>query len=164
MSESRLLVFVCNFCSYGGADKAGGLRLDYPAGARLVRVMCSGRVDPQLVLHGFRAGADGVLILGCHPGDCHFKEGNHHAARRAALLAAFLEQHGIERQRFGIDWVSAGEGERLQRVVTDFYAQIAALPRLQLARQVPPMARPTPGPSLGSERPTPGPSPGSERP
>jgi F420-non-reducing hydrogenase iron-sulfur subunit len=154
MSEHRVLVFVCNFCSYGGADKAGGLRLDYPAGARLVRVMCSGRVDPQHILHGFRAGADGVLVLGCHPGDCHFKEGNHHAARRAALLAPFLAQHGLEPERFGIDWVSAGEGERLQRVVTEFYDKVAALPRLRLARRQPePYARPNPGPSLGSERP-----------
>jgi F420-non-reducing hydrogenase iron-sulfur subunit len=135
--EPRVLAFVCNFCSYGGADKAGGLRLEYPAGVRLVRVMCSGRVDPQLVLHAFRAGADGVLVLGCHPGDCHFKEGNHHAARRAALLAGFLAQHGIERERFGLDWVSAGEAERLQRVVTDFHDQVAALPRLQLARRRP---------------------------
>jgi F420-non-reducing hydrogenase iron-sulfur subunit len=126
-------VFVCNFCSYGGADKAGGLRLDYPAGVRLVRVMCSGRVDPQLVLHGFCAGADGVLILGCHPGDCHYKEGNHHAARRAALLARVLTQLGIETERFAIDWVSAGEGERLQRVVTAMHARLAALPRLRLA-------------------------------
>ena len=154
MPEPRLLVFVCNFCSYGGADKAGGLRLDYPAGARLVRVMCSGRVDPQLVLHGFRAGADGVLILGCHPGDCHFKEGNHHAARRAALLATLLGQFGIEPERFAIDWVSAGEGERLQRVVTEMYDRLATMPRLQLARQRPaPMAQPEPGPRPGSVRP-----------
>lgn len=143
MTEPRVLVFVCNFCSYGGADKAGGLRLDYPAGARLVRVMCSGRVDPQLVLQGFRAGADGVLILGCHPGDCHFKEGNYHAARRAALLALVLAQLGIERERFGIDWVSAGEGERFQKVVAEFYGKVAALPRLRLAT-------PRPAPSSGS--------------
>jgi F420-non-reducing hydrogenase iron-sulfur subunit len=133
---------VCNFCSYGGADKAGGLRLDYPAGARLVRVMCSGRVDPQLILHGFRSGADGVLVLGCHPGDCHFKEGNHHAARRAALLATLLGQYGIEPERFAIDWVSAGEGERLQRVVTEMYDRLATMPRLQLARRRPAEVRP----------------------
>jgi coenzyme F420-reducing hydrogenase delta subunit len=142
MAEPRLLVFVCNFCSYGGADKAGGLRLDYPAGVRLVRVMCSGRVDPQLVLHGFRAGADGVLVLGCHPGDCHFKEGNHHAARRAALLAPLLTQHGIEPERFAIDWVSAGEGERLRRVVTEMHLRLAALPPLRLARRRPLEVRP----------------------
>jgi F420-non-reducing hydrogenase iron-sulfur subunit len=153
VAETRVLVFVCNFCSYGGADKAGGLRLDYPAGARLVRVMCSGRVDPQMILHAFRAGADGVLVLGCHPGDCHFKEGNHHAARRAALLAGLLAQYGIEPERFGLDWVSAGEGERLQRVVTDFYARVAALPRLRLARQRPPEAQPAPRRRQRSARP-----------
>ena len=150
MVDTRLLVFVCNFCSYGGADKAGGLRLDYPAGARLVRVMCSGRVDPQLVLHAFRAGADGVLVLGCHPGDCHFKEGNHHAARRAALLSGLLRGYGIEPERFAIDWVSAGEGERLQRVVTEMYARVAALPPLTLAPRSP--EGPEPGEQATGDR------------
>ena len=132
MADTRLLVFVCNWCSYGGADTAGGLKLEVPAGVRLVRVMCSGRVDAQMVVDGFRSGADGVLVLGCHPGDCHYKEGNNIARNRAFLLAAMLEQFGIEPARFGLDWVSAGEGERFARVVGEAQARVEALGPLVL--------------------------------
>ena len=139
MAETRLLVFVCNWCSYGGADQAGGLRLEYPDGVRLVRVMCSGRVDAQMVLKGFRAGADGVMILGCHPGDCHYKQGNYFAQNRAAVLAPMLEQFGIEPARFRLDWVSAGEGQRFARVVTEMHDEVQRLGPLSLCpRQVDP--------------------------
>jgi F420-non-reducing hydrogenase iron-sulfur subunit len=131
MSDAKLLVFVCNWCSYGGADQAGGLKLEYPSGVRLVKVMCSGRVDPQMVLEAFLNSADGVLILGCHPGDCHYKEGNYNALKRAALLAPLLEQYGIEAERFRIDWVSAGEGERFSEVVTEMFATVSALGKLE---------------------------------
>lgn len=127
MSDTRLLVFVCNWCSYGGADQAGGLKLEYPSGVRLVKVMCSGRVDPQMVLESFYNGADGVMILGCHPGDCHYKEGNVNAFKRGALLAPLLEQYGIEPERFRVDWVSAGEGERFSKVVSEMYETVSAL-------------------------------------
>lgn len=131
MSDAKLLVFVCNWCSYGGADQAGGMKLEYPSGVRLVKVMCSGRVDPQMVLEAFLNSADGVLILGCHPGDCHYKEGNYNALKRAALLAPLLEQYGIEAERFRIDWVSAGEGERFSEVVTEMFATVSALGKLE---------------------------------
>jgi F420-non-reducing hydrogenase iron-sulfur subunit len=127
-----LLTFVCNWCSYGGADNAGGKRLEHPAGVRIMRVMCSGRVDPQLVLEAFRAGADGVLVLGCHPGDCHYKEGNYRARNRVALLRSMLLQYGIEGERLGVEWVGAAEGDRFQQVVTDAYERVAALGPLVL--------------------------------
>lgn len=133
MTEPKILTFLCNWCSYGGADQAGGLRLEYPGGVRLVRVMCSGRVDPQMVLAGFRAGADGVLLLGCHIGDCHYKQGNLFAQKRAKLLTPMLAQFGIEPQRFRLDWVSASEGERFSRIVREMSDAVAALGPLELA-------------------------------
>ncbi len=129
----KLLTFMCNWCSYGGADAAGGKRLAHPAGVRFVRVMCSGRVDPQLVLEALRAGADGVLVLGCHPGDCHYKEGNYRARNRMALLRPLLAQFGISADRVTIDWVGAAEGDRFQEVVTAAYRRIEALGPLRLA-------------------------------
>ncbi len=132
MAELKVLTFVCNWCSYGGADHAGGLKLEYPAGIRLVRVMCSGRVDPQMIVKAFRKGADGVLVLGCHPGDCHYKEGNYVAQNRAALLAPMLQQFGIEEERFRLDWVSAGEGERFCKVVCEIYEAVTKLGPLKL--------------------------------
>ena len=132
MSEPLILTFVCNWCSYGGADSAGGQKLDVPAGIRLVRVMCSGRVDPQMILKGFQSGADGVLVLGCHPGDCHYKNGNLTARKRMALLAQLLDQMGVHRDRFRLDWVSAAEGERFHRVVNEMRTAVAALGPLAL--------------------------------
>jgi coenzyme F420-reducing hydrogenase delta subunit len=129
----KLLTFLCNWCSYGGADAAGGKRLPHPAGVRLVRVMCSGRIDPQLVVEALRGGADGVLILGCHPGDCHYKEGNYRARNRIALLRPLLDQLGIDPARVTIDWIGAAEGDRFQQVVTAAYQRIAALGPLRLA-------------------------------
>jgi len=137
VGEVKLLIFACNWCSYGGADQAGGLKIQYPSGVRLVKVMCSGRVDPHMVLRGFRQGADGVLVLGCHPGDCHYKSGNYSAQRRMLLLEPLLRQFGIAKERFQLNWVSAGEGERFGRLVNGMYEKLVTLGPLHLAdRQV----------------------------
>ncbi len=135
MAEPKVLTFLCNWCSYGGADLAGGMHLDVPDGIRVVRVMCSGRVDAQMILEGFRAGADGVLVLGCHPGDCHYKTGNMSAQNRMALVANLLGQFGIAPGRFRLDWVSAGEGERFSQVVTEMIDTVRELGPLTLHAQ-----------------------------
>ncbi len=138
--QPKIIVFVCNWCSYVGADKAGTLRLQYPARVRLVRVMCSGRVDPQFVLAAFHQGADAVLVLGCHPGDCHYRSGNTKALRRHALLRRTLAGLGVEAARLQLDWVAAGEGERFQKLVVDLSERIAELgplrPEGRRAREV----------------------------
>lgn len=115
----KIIAFLCNWCSYAGADKAGSAQLSCPAGVHILRVMCSGRVDPTLVIEALRSGADGVLILACHPGDCHYKEGNYRAAHRAALLHRYLSRFQIDPQRLRFDYVSAGEGEKFARVVNE---------------------------------------------
>lgn len=132
IEEPRVLVFVCNWCSYAGADQAGALKLHYPAGVRLVRVMCSGRVDAQMVLRAFRAGADGVLVLGCHSGSCHYRHGNLLATTRAQLLASMLRQHGLAADRLRIDSVGSNEGRRFQALVNEMWQHISKLGRLQL--------------------------------
>ena len=126
-SELRILTFVCNWCSYGGADQAGGLKLPYPETIRLVRVMCSGRVDPQMVLKAFREGADGVMILGCHPGDCHYKEGNLQTLKRYTMLKKMLPQFGIQGERFRLDWISAAERDKFVDVVSDMVERVREL-------------------------------------
>ena len=125
--EPRIVGFLCNWCSYSGADLAGTSRLKYPPNVDIIRVMCSGRVDPQFVLKAFQKGADGVLICGCHPGDCHYAEGNYKAARRIPLLKRMLSQLGIEDERLRLEWVSASEGERFAAVVNDMTEQIRKL-------------------------------------
>ena len=125
--EPRIVGFLCNWCSYAGADKAGSSQLPYPPNMSAIRVMCTGRIDPQFVLKAFEQGADGVLILGCHPGDCHYAEGNYHARRRFALLRPFLEYLGIEKERFGVEWVSAAEGKRFSQVVLSFTEEISQM-------------------------------------
>lgn len=134
--QPRIVALVCNWCSYGGADLAGGQKLAYPAAVRLVRVRCSGRVDPQFVMTAFREGADGVMILGCHPGDCHYRDGNYKAQRRFRLFARMLGQFGIAAGRFRLDWVAAGEAQRFQAVVTEFTEQVRALGPLHLTGAV----------------------------
>jgi len=130
--EPVIVGFLCNWCSYTGADLTGTSRLRYPANLRSIRVMCSGRVDPGFVLSAFRNGADGVLVCGCHPGDCHYVEGNHKAVRRHALTRKLLGEMGIDPARLQLAWVSASEGARFQAVVTDFTEQIRALGPLEL--------------------------------
>ncbi len=130
--EPRLVGFLCNWCSYTGADLAGTSRMAYAPNLRVIRVMCTGRVDPQFVLKAFRAGADGVLISGCHPGDCHYKEGNAKALRRHILLSRVLTQFGIEPERFRLEWVSASEGSKFQQVCNDFTERLRKLGPLNL--------------------------------
>ena len=125
--EPKIVGFCCNWCSYRGADMAGTARMKCAPNVRIVRVMCSGRVDPVLVLKAFKEGADGVLILGCHPGDCHYVEGNYKAARRIPLLRKMLAQLGIEDERVRLDWVSASEGDRFTKIVNEMTAKVKEL-------------------------------------
>ncbi len=115
----KIIAFVCNWCSYAGADKAGGQKLQYTSDIKLIRVMCSGRVDPQFILDAFRKGADGVMVLGCHPGDCHYRSGNLKTMKRIKLLQNTLTQFGINPGRLKLDWVAAGESEKFQRVANE---------------------------------------------
>ncbi|TET39021.1 MAG: hydrogenase iron-sulfur subunit [Dehalococcoidia bacterium] len=125
--EPKIVGFLCNWCSYRGADMAGTARIKSAPNVRVVRVMCSGRVDPIFVLKAFKEGADGVLILGCHPGDCHYVEGNYKTARRVPLLKKMLEQLGIEEERVRLDWVSASEGDRFSSIVNEVTAKVKEL-------------------------------------
>ncbi len=122
---------MCNWCAYTGADLAGVSRLKSPPNVRTIRVMCTGRIDPSIVLRAFHLGADGVLIAGCHPGDCHYQEGNFKALRRVMLLRKMLRQFGIEPERLRLEWISASEAERARDVVTQFTEQIRQLGPLQ---------------------------------
>jgi len=134
--EPKIVAFFCNWCTYLAADLAGTSRMKYAPNVRAVRVMCSGRVDPQFVLEAFAKGADGVLIGGCHPGDCHYQEGNYKALRRYELLRRMLNQMGIENERFRLEWISAAEGERVKAVVNDMVEKLRALgPRVPLRRK-----------------------------
>jgi F420-non-reducing hydrogenase iron-sulfur subunit len=130
--EPKIVGFLCNWCSYAGADKAGAAQTPYPPNVRIVRVMCSGRVDPQFILEAFHQGADGVLVLACHAGDCHYKEGNYRATQRHRMLIRLLRQLGVEPQRCRFDYVSAGEGEKFVQVVSNFVAELKELRPLQL--------------------------------
>jgi len=125
--EPKIVGFLCNWCSYAGADKAGSAQMSYPPNIRIVRVMCSGRVDAQFVLQALREGADGVLILACHAGDCHYQEGNYRATARHRMLLQLLAQFGIEEARCRFDYVSAGEGEKFVRVVGETVEAVRAL-------------------------------------
>jgi len=125
--EPKILAFCCNWCAYAGADLAGVSRLQYPPNIRIIRVMCSGRVDPEFVLKAFALGADGVLVLGCHPGDCHYLSGNYKTMRRVLLTKRLLEQFGMEQERLKLEWVSAAEGARFAQVVTDFTSRVKEL-------------------------------------
>ena len=125
--EPRIVGFLCNWCSYAGADMAGTSRICYPASIRIIRVPCSGRVDPILVAKAFAMGADGVLISGCHPGDCHYVQGNYFTRRRFAVLRSLLDFLGIEKERLRLEWVSSTEGQRFAQVVADFRDQLLQL-------------------------------------
>jgi len=125
--EPTIVAFFCNWCTYLAADLAGASRIKYAPNIRVVRLMCSGRVDAQFVLDAFARGADGVLIGGCHPGDCHYQEGNYKTLRRVALLKRLLAQMGIEPERFRLEWISASEADRLKTVVNEMVEQVRAL-------------------------------------
>jgi len=118
--EPNIIGFLCNWCSYAGADLAGTSRMKYPPNIKSIRVMCSGRVDPVFVLEALRKGADGVLVAGCHPGDCHYQSGNYKTNRRIKLLKKFLEEMAIDPKRVRFEYISASEGAKFASVVTDF--------------------------------------------
>ena len=122
--EPRILAFACNWCSYAGADLAGVSRMQYPPNMRIIRVMCSGRVDPVFILDALSKGADGVMVLGCHPGDCHYISGNLMAERKMRWVAELLECAGVDPERLKLEWISASEGERFANTVRDFTEQI----------------------------------------
>jgi F420-non-reducing hydrogenase iron-sulfur subunit len=122
--EPRIVGFLCNWCAYQGADLAGTSRMAYAPNVRIVRVMCTGRIDPTFVLKAFNSGADGVIIAGCHPGDCHYSEGNYKTTRRIALLKKLLSQMGIDGERFRLEWVSAGEGAKWAQIADEMSAAI----------------------------------------
>ena len=123
----KIVGFFCYWCSYAGADLAGVSRIQYPPTIRIVRVMCSGRVDPVFILEAFRSGADGVLVAGCHLGDCHYLSGNYRAQRRVSMLKKILEQLGLEPERLRLEWVYASEGNRFATIITDMTEEIRKL-------------------------------------
>ena len=125
--EVRILAFLCNWCSYAGADLAGVSRLQYPPNVLDVRVMCTGTISPYFVIKAFQEGMDGVLIAGCHIGDCHYLKGNYMTAKRFGVLREALKFMGLEEGRIRLEWVSAAEGEKYAEVIRDFTEQIKAL-------------------------------------
>ncbi len=134
--EPRIVGFLCNWCSYTGADLAGTSRMKSAPNLRIIRVMCSGRVDPSFILRAFRLGADGVLVAGCHPGDCHYQEGNFKALRRVLLLKRILREFGVDERRLRLEWISAAEGEKFAKVTNEFTEEVRALGPLRLETSV----------------------------
>jgi len=122
--EPNIIGFLCNWCSYAGADLAGTSRIKYPPNIKSIRVMCSGRVDTVFILEALRKGADGVLVAGCHPGDCHYQTGNYKTNRRIKLLKKFLEEMGVEPNRVRFEYISASEGRKFASVVTEFVNEL----------------------------------------
>jgi coenzyme F420-reducing hydrogenase delta subunit len=136
--EPKIVAFLCNWCSYAGADLAGTSRIQYPPNVRIIRVPCSGRVDPFFILAGLQKGVDGVLVGGCHPGECHYLTGNYSARRKFALLKGLLEFAGIEEGRVQFTWVSASEGVRFAKVIEQVTARIRSLgPSKRLVKDPP---------------------------
>lgn len=129
--EPRIIAFCCNWCSYAGADLAGVSRFQYPTNVRIIRVMCSGRVDPVFIIKAFRKGADGVIVAGCHPNDCHYISGNRKAALRAEFLQEFLDTLGIEPERFKLEWIAGSEGEKFAKTVRKMVDEIRVLGPLE---------------------------------
>jgi F420-non-reducing hydrogenase iron-sulfur subunit len=135
--EPKIVAFLCRWCSYTGADLAGTSRMQYPPNVAAIRVMCSGRVDPTFVVKALADGADGVLIGGCHPGDCHYQEGNYKAMRRYPMLLNLLDQFGIERERVRLAWISASEGDLFAQVIKELTEKVRALGPLNWKGSVP---------------------------
>ena len=133
--QPRIVAFFCNWCTYTAADLAGVSRLKYASNIRVIRLMCSGRVDPQFILDALAKGADGVLIGGCHLGDCHYAEGNYKTVRRFQMLQRLLRDMGIEDQRVRLEWISASEGERVKIVINDMVEKVRALGPLNLPQR-----------------------------
>jgi len=134
--EPKIVGFLCNWCSYTGADLAGTARIKYAPNIRTVRVMCSGRIEPVFVIKALYEGADGVLIAGCHPGDCHYQEGNYKALRRYKLLKAILPEYGVEPERIRLEWVAASEGDRFAKIVNEFTEQVRKLGPLEIKKSL----------------------------
>jgi F420-non-reducing hydrogenase iron-sulfur subunit len=130
--EPKIIGFLCNWCSYTGADLAGVSRIKSAPNVRIIRTMCSGRVDPAFVLKAFQLGADGVVVMGCHLGDCHYQEGNYKTIRRIPFLKRLIAQFGIDPRRLRLEWVSASEGDRFAEVVSAFTEEIRSLGPLKL--------------------------------
>lgn len=131
-ADPVIVGFLCNWCSYAGADLAGTSRIQQPPNLRVVRVMCSSRVKPEFVLKAFKNGADGVLIAGCHPGECHYMEGNYYTRRRFMLLKRLLEYSGIDPRRLRVEWVSASEGAKFKEVVEGMTAELKSMGKIEL--------------------------------
>jgi len=136
--EPKFVCFFCKWCASAGADFAGTSRLTYSPNGIIIRVLCSGRVDPLHILWAFKMGADGVLVGGCHPGDCHYSTGNHMAAKRIALLKVYLKEIGIEPQRLRLEWISATESKKVVEVVNSFTEELRFLGPLTLEQEGPP--------------------------
>jgi len=135
--EPRIIAFLCNWCSYAGADLAGTSRIQYPPNVRVIRVPCSGRINPMFILKALQQGADGVLVSGCHPGDCHYLAGNYYGRRRFATFANFLEYIGIEKGRVQFSWVSAAEGQKFGQVISEVTESIRKLgPATRLVKKI----------------------------
>jgi F420-non-reducing hydrogenase iron-sulfur subunit len=130
MYEPKIIGFLCNWCSYAAADLAGTSRIQYPSNLRIIRVMCSGRVDPEFILRAFLNGADGVLVAGCHPGDCHYISGNLEAEKKIKMTKKLLQEADMEPERLRLEWVSSAEGTKFARVVTDFITQVRNLGKI----------------------------------
>ncbi len=133
--EPKIMGFLCSWCSYAGADMAGVSRMQYPANIRVVRVMCSGRINPRFVIKAFESGADAVLVSGCHPGDCHYTTGNYYTRRRFVVMRRLLDFFGIEKERLKLTWVSASEGARFAEIVRELTEEIKALGPLNLVER-----------------------------
>jgi F420-non-reducing hydrogenase iron-sulfur subunit len=125
--EPKIIAFLCKWCTYAGADLAGVSRLKFSPNAVPIRVMCSGRVDPSFILDAFAKGADGVLVGGCHPGDCHYAQGNYKTLRRIKLLKAMLKDMGLEEERLRLEWISASEGNKFKEVVNEMTTKLKEL-------------------------------------
>ena len=134
--EPKIVAFFCNWCTYTAAALAGVSRLKYAPNVKVIRIMCSGRVDPQFILQAFASGADGVLIGGCHPGDCHYSEGNYKMLRRFRLLKRMLHSLGIDDERFRLEWISASEGEKVKTVINDMVEKLKVLGPLSIPKQI----------------------------
>jgi F420-non-reducing hydrogenase iron-sulfur subunit len=125
--EPKIIGFTCNWCTYAGADLAGTSKIQYPTNIRLIRVMCTGRIEPEFLLDAFKLGADGILIGGCHPGDCHYQDGNFKTERRVKLVKSMLMSLGIEPERVRLEWISASEGQKFAETVRSFVDEIRKL-------------------------------------
>lgn len=130
--KPKIIAFCCNWCAYAGADLAGVSRIQYPPNLRIIRVMCSGRTKTEMVVKALYYGADGVLVLGCHIGDCHYKIGNHLTKKRVAVIKRLLGYLGVDPRRVRLDWVSAAEGSRFAQIVTKFTEEMKMLGPLSL--------------------------------